>query len=165
MLEAAKAPVEHLFDTHDFCGAWCKRKTLILEQKEKQQQYYCDVEKDAALYKQLTDAVVEFSTEEHLLESFHPFDTQTNEVMNTLAMKHAPKNKMYCTSTSLQNRVNIAVGVQVWGYEKFWRVVYGEFGIDVGNGIEKYLCSMDKSYTKHQDYKKETCNKNQARQG
>eukprot|EP00957_Ditylum_brightwellii_P059181 4491583-Ditylum_brightwellii.AAC.1 len=74
-------------------------------------------------------------------------------------MKHAPKNKAYCTNTSLQNHVNIAVGVQVWGYEKFWRAVYGEFGIDVGNGMEKYLCSMDKSRMKYQDYKNETCNK------
>eukprot|EP00957_Ditylum_brightwellii_P139740 10649161-Ditylum_brightwellii.AAC.1 len=24
--------------------------------------------------------------------------------------------------------------------------------------MEKYLCSMDKLHTKHQDYKKETCN-------
>jgi hypothetical protein len=55
--------------------------------------------------------------------------------------------------------VNIAVGVQVWGYEKFWRAVYGEFGIDVGNGMEKYLCSMGKLRIKHHDYKKETCNK------
>eukprot|EP00957_Ditylum_brightwellii_P205182 15342675-Ditylum_brightwellii.AAC.1 len=53
----------------------------------------------------------------------------------------------------------IHVGVHVWGYEKFWRAVYCEFGFDVGNGMEKYLCSMDKSCTKHQDYKKETCNK------
>ena len=103
MLEAAKAPVEHLFDKHDACSAWCKHKTLTLEQKEKQQQYYHDVNKDAALYKQLANAVVEFSTEESLLESCHPFNTQTNEAMNTLVMKHAPKNKTYCTSTSLQN--------------------------------------------------------------
>eukprot|EP00957_Ditylum_brightwellii_P145815 11102998-Ditylum_brightwellii.AAC.2 len=84
MLEVAKTPVDHLFDKHNFCGAWCKCKTLTLEGKEKQQQYYCDVEKYAALYKQLTGAVVEFTTEEHLLESCHPFDTQTNEAMNTL---------------------------------------------------------------------------------
>eukprot|EP00957_Ditylum_brightwellii_P060622 4603104-Ditylum_brightwellii.AAC.1 len=66
---------------------------------------------------------------------------------------------MYCTSTSLQNQVIIAVDVQVWGHEKFWRAVYGKSGIDVGNGMEKDLCSMDKSCTKHQEYKKETCKK------
>eukprot|EP00957_Ditylum_brightwellii_P037419 2831099-Ditylum_brightwellii.AAC.1 len=84
MLEAAKASVDCLFDKHNFCGAWCKCMVLPLEQKEKQQQYYLDVEKDAALYKQLTGAVVEFATKEHLLESCHPFDTQTNEAMNML---------------------------------------------------------------------------------
>ena len=51
------------------------------------------------------------------------------------------------------------MGVQVWGYEKFWRAVYGEFEIDVGTGMEKYLRSMDKSRTRHHKYKKETCNK------
>eukprot|EP00957_Ditylum_brightwellii_P063072 4787971-Ditylum_brightwellii.AAC.1 len=119
MLEAVKTVVEHLFNKHDFCGAWCKHRTLTLEQKEKQQQYYHNANNDAVLYKQLTDTVVEFSTEEHLLK----------------------------------------MGIQVWGYEKFWREVYGEFGIDVGDGMEKYLFSMDKSCMKHQDYKKETCNR------
>eukprot|EP00957_Ditylum_brightwellii_P086616 6590399-Ditylum_brightwellii.AAC.1 len=52
--------------------------------KRKQQQYYRNVNKDAALYKQPTNAVVEFSIEERLLESCHPFDTQTNEAMNML---------------------------------------------------------------------------------
>eukprot|EP00957_Ditylum_brightwellii_P171345 13043784-Ditylum_brightwellii.AAC.1 len=56
MLEAEKAPVDHLLDKHDFSGACCKRKMLTVEQKEKQQQYYCDVEKDAAFYKHLTGA-------------------------------------------------------------------------------------------------------------
>eukprot|EP00957_Ditylum_brightwellii_P204685 15340404-Ditylum_brightwellii.AAC.1 len=94
------------------------------------------MEKNAALCKQLTGAVVEFATEENLLESYNPFDTQMNEAMNTLVMKHVPKNKTYCKST-----------------------MYCEFEIDVGNGMEKCLLSMDKSCTKHQDYKKETCNK------
>eukprot|EP00957_Ditylum_brightwellii_P076081 5782969-Ditylum_brightwellii.AAC.1 len=84
MLEAPKAPVEHLFNKHDFWGAWCKHKTLTLEQKEKQQQCYHDVNKAAALYRQLTDAVIEFSTEDCLLESCHLFETQTNEAMNML---------------------------------------------------------------------------------
>eukprot|EP00957_Ditylum_brightwellii_P211248 15365948-Ditylum_brightwellii.AAC.1 len=121
IIEVVKAPVEHLFDKHNFCGAWCKHKTLTLEQKEKQQQYCSDVNKDATLYKQLTNTMVEFSTDEPLLESCHPFDTQPNEAMNTLVMKHAPRIKCI-----------------VWGYEKFWRAVYGEFGIDIGNGMEKY---------------------------
>eukprot|EP00957_Ditylum_brightwellii_P159163 12113809-Ditylum_brightwellii.AAC.1 len=79
--------------------------------------------------------------------------------MNSLVMKYDPKNKTYCTSTSLQDCINIAVGGQVWGYKKFWRAVYGEFGINVENGMETCLCSMDKLHTKHQDCKKETCNK------
>eukprot|EP00957_Ditylum_brightwellii_P030477 2308046-Ditylum_brightwellii.AAC.1 len=29
----------------------------------------------------------------------------------------------------------------------------------VFSGMEKYLCSMDKLCKRHQDYKKETCNK------
>eukprot|EP00957_Ditylum_brightwellii_P144554 11011406-Ditylum_brightwellii.AAC.1 len=97
MLEAARAAVDCVFNKHDFCGAWCKCKMLTLEQKEKQQQYYYDEENDAALYKQLTGVVVEFATEEHLLDSHHPFDAQTNKAMNMLVMKHAPKNKIYCT--------------------------------------------------------------------
>eukprot|EP00957_Ditylum_brightwellii_P065196 4945035-Ditylum_brightwellii.AAC.1 len=63
------------------------------EKGEKQQQYYHYVNKDAALYKQLTDTVVEFSSDERLLESCHPFNTQTNGAMNMLVMKHAPKSK------------------------------------------------------------------------
>eukprot|EP00957_Ditylum_brightwellii_P210446 15364984-Ditylum_brightwellii.AAC.2 len=35
MLEAAKAPVDHVFDKHDFCCAWCNQRALALEEKEK----------------------------------------------------------------------------------------------------------------------------------
>eukprot|EP00957_Ditylum_brightwellii_P144813 11029969-Ditylum_brightwellii.AAC.1 len=48
MLQAAKAPMYHLLNKHGFCGAWCKCMTITLEQREKEQQYYCDVNKDAA---------------------------------------------------------------------------------------------------------------------
>ena len=156
---AAKAPLEHLFDNHQFCGPWCKRKSQTQEQKQQSQQYYRCKSKNSRLYTQLQEALAEFQTPERLEESAHPFDTQTNEAMNTAVAKYAPKHKTYATSTSLKNRVNIAVGVQVWGYEKFWVSVFDFLGISVTNKMLQYLTSQDRSCFKLQQRKKDPTQK------
>eukprot|EP00957_Ditylum_brightwellii_P072491 5508619-Ditylum_brightwellii.AAC.1 len=53
--------------------------------------------------------------------------------MNALVAKHAPKKKIYCTSTSLKNRMNVAVGVQEWNF----------------------FPSMDNTHNKYRPYKKQ----------
>ena len=159
MAKAAKAPIEHLFDSHEFCGAWCKQKSHSQEQKQQSQQYYRSKVKNAKLYTQLNEAIADFTTTERLSESAHPFNTQTNEAMNTAVAKYAPKHKTYATTTSLQNRVNIAVGVQVWGYEKFWVSVFDELKIDVSKQVLKHFRNQDKTRSKLQLQKKDPKNK------
>ena len=54
----------------------------------------------------------------------HEFDTQVNEAMNQAVSAKAPKHKTYGTTISLQNRVSIAIAIQIWGEEKFWTMIY-----------------------------------------
>ena len=94
------------------------------------------------LYAQLLNLVKEFSTKEQLLESCHLVGMHTNETMNSLVAKHAPQTKTYCTSKSLKNRVNVAVGVQVCGYKQFWTAVLVEFEINLSKGMEFFFDSQ-----------------------
>eukprot|EP00957_Ditylum_brightwellii_P168223 12807209-Ditylum_brightwellii.AAC.1 len=110
MMRAAKSPLEHLFDEHQFCGDWCKQKLQNEEKRKAATQYYCCKKKDAKFYAQLFALSKDFTTKKCLRESCHLYDTQVNEVMNSAVANHAPKHKTYCSTSSLQNRVNIAVG-------------------------------------------------------
>jgi hypothetical protein len=155
MMRAAKSPLEHLFDEHEFCGEWCKRKLQNKEERKAAAQYYRCKKKDAKLYAQLLALSRDFMTEKRLLESAHPYDTQVNEGMNSAVAKHAPKHKTYCSTSSLQNRVNIAVGVQVWGYKKYWGKVFGEIRIPVSSAVDDFLTSQDNSRNKRKIFKQQ----------
>jgi hypothetical protein len=49
-VDAAKAVLEHHFDNHQYCGAWCTRKHESAEQRKQVIKYYRYKEKDAKLY-------------------------------------------------------------------------------------------------------------------
>ena len=54
----------------------------------------------------------------------HKWNTHTNELMNKSAVSYAPKEKTYCTTTSLVTRIEMAGAVQIGEYHRFWDKVY-----------------------------------------
>jgi hypothetical protein len=67
--------------------------------------------KDAKLYEELNKIYSRFMTMERLEEVGHGYDTQINESYNNTASWFAPKNKVYCGSQSLKNRLSVAIGI------------------------------------------------------
>eukprot|EP00957_Ditylum_brightwellii_P099307 7564521-Ditylum_brightwellii.AAC.1 len=63
ILNAAKSPLEHLFDNYNFCGAWCKQKLQTSKEKQSAQQYYQCKKKDIKLYEKLLGLSQVFPTE------------------------------------------------------------------------------------------------------
>ena len=88
IMDAGKAVLEHHFDNHDHCGAWCKRKVLLqqLQQEpppdndddgatDKKKKFYRDKQKDSELYHKLQSIIARFVTLEALKEVAHNMDT------------------------------------------------------------------------------------------
>ena len=107
--DSAEAVVDHHFDVHTNCGAFCKRKEESEDIRKSNNKFYRDMNKDAALYKALKEIISKYTTRERLSEVAHDFDTNANESMNNLIAWIAPKNKFYSGSNSLTTRIGVAI--------------------------------------------------------
>jgi hypothetical protein len=67
------------------------------------------------LFEKLQPIVEHFVTVERLTEVAHGMDTQVNESFNNTFSWLAPKNKVYCGSQSLRNRLCIGMGINALG--------------------------------------------------
>ena len=155
-----KAIVEHHFDNHEYCGNFCKRKTLTADQaKQTAKIYRCKV-KDGKLYKFLCDTVARFITLEALKEVGHGMDTQVNESLNNTISWLAPKNKTYSGSSSLENRISIAIGIHSIGTSEYFVRLFGKLGVEITGPMQHYLSKQQQTRVyridkyKRQDVKK-----------
>jgi len=125
-VDRGKAVLEHHFDCHDCCGAFCTRKDQTAEELAESTKYYRSKIKDKALYELLHDNVLpRFVTHEALLEVAHGVDTLVNESLNNSISWLASQNKTCSTSQSLLNRISVAVGINALGiYLHFCRLFH-----------------------------------------
>jgi hypothetical protein len=72
-------------------------------------------------------------------------DTQVNESFNNTVSWVAPKNKVYCGSCSLSNRISIAVGVNSLGIARYFTRLFKSMGIQLTPSITHYLEVKDKA--------------------
>jgi hypothetical protein len=82
-IENGQSVLEHHFDNHQYCGAWCPRKRLTEQQRDASARFYRCKKRDAKLYTNLQELFSRFITIERLREVAHSMDTQCNESMNT----------------------------------------------------------------------------------
>jgi hypothetical protein len=66
-------------------------------------------------------------------------DTQVNESFNNTAAWMAPKNKMYCGSQSLRNRLLIAIGINKLGLHAYYKMVFTKLGIHMTKNVKHFL--------------------------
>ena len=154
---AGKAVLEHHFDNHEHCSdTFCKRKSMTQAEKDAEDKIYRCKTKDAELYKFLqSDVLPRFLTKNALHEVAHSMDTQVNESLNNSIAWLAPKNKTYSGSTSLRNRVCVAIGISSIGTLHYFRRIFEALDIKMTPDVEHYLVlhgeARDYRITKAQD--------------
>jgi hypothetical protein len=148
MVIAGKAVQEHHFDNHEYCGAWCRRKRKTAAERAASPRFYRCKVKDIDLYKVLNEKISRFISLDRLKEVAHGMDTQCNESFNNTASWLAPKNKVYCGSQSLQNRLSIALGINVLGFVGYFKRLFKMLGIAFTPDVQYYLQSKESTRTK-----------------
>jgi hypothetical protein len=143
-----KAVLEHHFDNHEHCGAWCPRKRMTAEQRVASKRFYRCKEQDAKLYAVLAEMMGRFISLDRLKEVAHTMDTQVNESFNNTVAWLAPKNKVYCGSRSLENRVGIALGIKSLGLGPYFKRLYGVLGITLTDNVIHILDRKQSARTK-----------------
>jgi hypothetical protein len=136
---AGKAVLEHHFDEHTLCGAWCPRKRMTAQQRQESERYYRTKKNDPELYEMLNRKLGRFFEFERLQECAHGMDTQVNESFNNTISWFAPKNKVYCGSTSLRNRISVAVGINTLGYVDYFVRLLKNMGIATTDNVRHFL--------------------------
>jgi hypothetical protein len=143
-VNAAKAVLEHHFDNHEFCGAWCKRQSESIADRDKSRKYhYRCKEKDAKLYVILQATLERFITQDKLLEMAHTLDTNMNEAFNQICTWFAPKNKVFAGAYSLHNRIAFAVGINSVGVLLYFTRLYRKLGVTMTDNVKHYLTVKD----------------------
>jgi hypothetical protein len=148
MTKAGKAVLDHHFDNHEFCGQWCPRLRMTEEQLQSSDRFYRSKTTDAKLYKILQDKIERFVTIDRLQEVAHKMDTQVNESFNNQVAWLAPKNKVYCGTSSLENRIGIALGIKSIGLLQYFTRLFKSLGINMTPNIVHYLSFKDGSRSK-----------------
>jgi hypothetical protein len=164
-LKAGQAVLHHHFDVHDYCGMWCKRKQLTEEQRNnpRNKRFYRSMTKDAALFAALQPMVDRFITLDRLKEVAHGMDTQVNESFNNTFSWLAPKNKVYCGSQSLRNRLSIGIGINAHGNLGYYTRLYKSLGIIMTDNMRHFLQMKETRRTKRIKKVKEIESKKQRR--
>lgn len=91
------------------------------------------------MYELLQKTISRFITLEKLEEVVHGLDTQVNESLNNTISITAPKNKVFCGTQSLSNRIAIAVGIASIGFMPFFRRLFKNLGIDITRNVQHFL--------------------------
>ena len=145
MLFASNAVVNHHFDDHTYCGAFCKRKTLSDEEKQQSTKIYRSKEKDAKLYGFLINCVARFITPDAIREVGHGMDTQVNESLNNTVAWLAPKNKTYSGTCSLSNQICLALGVHSVGTDEYYERLFAKLSIQLAPDVRHYFAQQQKA--------------------
>jgi hypothetical protein len=81
---------------------------------------------------------------DRLKEVAQGMDTQVNESFNNTASWLAPKNNVYCGTTSLTNRIAVGVGIVSLGLLEYFKRLYKALGIAMTPNVLHFLQVKDK---------------------
>ena len=146
--KAADCILDHHFDNHKNCAKWCRRKVATAEEIKKKKKFYRSMEHDGKLYAKLKDIIARYISIERLRELAHGHDTQVNESLNNTAAWLAPKNKMYCSTHSLSNRIAMAIGIVSLGFRVYYERLFKELGIQLSAETAHFLHTKERARSK-----------------
>ena len=154
-MKKGRAVLEHHFDNHEHCGDWCSTKNETQQRHDATKKCHRCKTKDGKLHALLEGILSNYITFERLSDIAHGMDTNCCEAFNNFMTWFAPKNKVFCGSRSLCNRVALCVGITSIGYLAYFKRLYKKMGITMTPNVLNYLDVKHKSRSKRLDATKE----------
>ena len=155
MSEASKVPLEQMFNNHDNCSVEWYFKTRASEEvntyTDKDDEFRCK-QNDNQIYKLLKETIFPFQTYNLLKESLNIIDTQKNELMKNVITYVAPKIKTMAHSMSLNNRISCAVGISIFGFNTYCKLVFNLMDMKTTPTFKQFLQSKTINTEKNKSY-------------
>jgi hypothetical protein len=134
------AVLEHHFDVHEFCGAWCPARTEGSQGDVSKGglRFRCKTQnKDMCLFMKKNQE--EFMEDAKLRQLFLQCETQKVEGFNKLLTKFLHKDKTCCQTIEKAAKCHLTVGIQSVGHAKFHRRIFELTGVE---SVEDDLTSL-----------------------
>lgn len=103
-----------------------------------------------------------YTTNELLKMCHHEYDSQKNESLNTNVATYAPKNKTFCTTKSLEDRICLVVIFDSIGYSKgVHRIISKMTGhkTDLPLVVAQWLTIQDQAAERTKNYRQKISTK------
>jgi hypothetical protein len=115
--------------------------------------------KDSLAYDRLKQVFDNYANVTQMGYCNHPFDTQTNKVLNQAIANMAPKSVSYSSTSSLNGRIALVIGVHNKGHLHFMTSYFAALGVDVGKSLRNFLVTKQKRKEWKKNYKRQILTK------
>ena len=157
---SSQAPLEHIFDNHQFCEPkWCLKLKAQQEGKPyNHPEQFLDksTEDGAKMYEDLSKITLKYGAAAYLIQSKHNFSTQINKSLNQAQACLTPKNKSFHESKSFHHRHAIVIGTHNWGHCRYWTSVFDALSIPFSQTFVNHLENVDQKKKKWKEYHSKT---------
>ena len=126
-----------------------QKKNGLVERRE--HGYYRSKNTHQATYAKIFKVYEPYISRDNLEMLKHKWSTHKNEAINKRITSYTPKDKTYCTTTSLVTRVEMTGAVQIEGYHRFWDRVYVKNGLDLDKSLYNQLLDFDEKKQKQNE--------------
>ena len=100
-----------------------------------------------------------YLTSDSLTDINHKFDTQINEAINEMITSYAPKNRVFCGTSSLSGRINMAICVHSLTLLEFLERFCEWVGLATGESVSYYLENNSIIIKRRRKYKRKLTTK------
>ena len=156
IMEAANAPLEHMFNNHCYCKEeWCNVLKAQADKKtytHPNKFFSKETSKGKKMYGQLSSITKKYGSAFYIQQSMHTFDTQSNKALNQSQACLTPKNKSFHETRAFEYRHGIVVGTHNWGHLKYWTSVFDHLGVPYSTFFTDHLNNVDKKRKRWKDY-------------
>jgi hypothetical protein len=139
----SKAVVEHHFNNHVHCDAWCAMKKADITQAATGNLKYRCKKENPKMYQDLSLILERFTETEKLKECHHGYSSQKNEAMNKSITRYVPKDSTFSESKSLASRIDLAIGVDSVGHPEYYQRLFDKMTIKLPGITKRVLEKMN----------------------
>lgn len=156
---AINGALYHHGNDHRYCDpSWCNYAAGKKDPANNKRSIIIGTDK----WNQIKEVHEYYTTNDLLRMCHHPYDSQKNESLNTRVATYAPKTKTFCTTKSLEDRVDLVIIIDSIGYsDGVGRIINKVAGRNVAMPavVSTWLVQQDRSAKWKKEYQEKTTTK------
>jgi hypothetical protein len=144
MRKAMTAVLEHHFNDHMYCGAWCPALFWKDDEKVRKALKYRCKTKHSKLYEQSKTHHDKFVTGIWMKDLMHKYDSNKPKSFNGFLTKFLPKHKFFAMTIINQGRTYLAITINSVEYVTAYKTMFTLLGIEESETTREHHRRLDR---------------------